>query len=145
MDPFLRQQSLRLLLCDFLLLALRDFTEQGGASQLSTLTTQALAVMADDLSVAIHVEQLAEQLGVSSSRFYDVFKTDTGLTPADHHLRMRLAASRDLLMQQKELSIAAVAEQYGFSNARHFATVFKRFSGMSPRDFRAGAMPHFDL
>jgi AraC-like DNA-binding protein len=37
-------------------------------------------------------------------------------------------------------SISDIAYDWGFSSNAHFSRAFKRHTGMSPRDFKAGAM-----
>ena len=99
-------------------------------------TVMALDAMAANLHTALTVESLAAKVGLSASRFYAVFKHDTGLTPADYHLRMRIAVARQALANDRQQAILAVAEAYGFANARHFSTVFKRFTGTTPSHWR---------
>ncbi|MGI6107847.1 MAG: helix-turn-helix domain-containing protein, partial [Lachnospiraceae bacterium] len=41
-----------------------------------------------------------------------------------------------ILLQSTELSVADISEQIGFSSAEHFSNTFRKFSGMSPRQFR---------
>ena len=114
--------------------------EQNG-DVFSSATAQALAYMAAHLNAPITMEALAAEVGFSPSRFYAIFKQDTGLTPADHHLRMRISAARQNLIQFPERPIADISEEFGFVSARHFATVFKRFTGTRPTQTRNKAYP----
>lgn len=52
--------------------------------------------------------------------------------------RIRIERAKHLL-RETNLSITEIAGQCGFSSSQRFATVFKKFSDMSPRHYRASA------
>jgi AraC-like DNA-binding protein len=57
------------------------------------------------------------------------------MAPRDYASRVRERRARMLLLDE-DLSIERVAQQLGFDEPAHFSRQFKRWSGMSPRDFR---------
>lgn len=78
------------------------------------------------------LEDMARRAALSTVAFNDAFKRVTGLPPHAFLLDLRVkAAARDL--EDRSLSVTAVAQRYGFSSAQHFATVFKRIMGVPPR------------
>ena len=81
------------------------------------------------------VEQLAamEYLGVS--RYRELFRECTGVSPIDYVIRLRIARACDLL-SRTDTSIAEVAESVGYENRHHFHNTFKRFMGMTPGEYR---------
>lgn len=82
------------------------------------------------------VEQTAREFGVSRATIYRMMSRYGGFV---NYLRQRrLHRCRDDLsdLSQVHLSIAEVAERWGFSNASAFSTAFKDLFDMSPRDFR---------
>ena len=81
------------------------------------------------------VEQLAamEYLGVS--RYRELFRECTGVSPIDYVIRLRIARACDLLART-DTGIAEIAESVGYENRHHFHNTFKRFRGMTPGEYR---------
>lgn len=77
------------------------------------------------------VSRLAEVAGLSSSRFQAAFKHEIGVPPAEFALRARIAeASGSLALPGAD--VTSVAFALGFSSSQYFASVFRRFTNMSP-------------
>ena len=81
------------------------------------------------------VEKLAamEYLGVS--RYRELFRECTGVSPIDYVIRLRIARACDLLARTNT-GIAEVAESVGYENRHHFHNTFKRLMGMTPGEYR---------
>lgn len=79
------------------------------------------------------VPQLALQAGLSTARFKARFKEEMGVPPAEYVLRTKVTEARNRLSVGQG-NITEVAYGLGFSSSQYFATVFKRFTGMSPRN-----------
>jgi AraC family transcriptional regulator len=50
-------------------------------------------------------------------------------------INLRIEESKRLLRETKQ-SVVAVALDVGYSNPSHFAQLFRRETGLSPRDYR---------
>jgi AraC-like DNA-binding protein len=87
---------------------------------------------------------LANEAGLSLSRFKVKFKSETGIAPREFILRAKVdKAKRNLL--EKETTVTDIAMQLGFSSSQYFATVFKRFTKQTPMQFRESpSMPVAD-
>jgi AraC-like DNA-binding protein len=81
------------------------------------------------------VGDLAARMGLSVSRFKARFKQEIGIPPAEYVQRCKMAAAKSLLAGRK-LTITDIAYRLGFSSSQYFATVFKRYTGQSPRAWR---------
>ena len=99
-----------------------------------TIST-AIALIDERLAEPLRIAQLAAAVQLSPGRFHLRFLSETGYTPADYWSRRRLAKARELLAD-RSLSITDIAHTLGFSTSQYFATFFRRFTGMSPRDYR---------
>ena len=87
----------------------------------------------------LDVERLARASGYSRYHFSRLFEQHEGTSPARFVLRLRMEqASR--LLGLEEGSIKLVARRCGFSDANYFTKVFRRFFGITPRDFRRSGM-----
>ena len=58
-----------------------------------------------------------------------------GATPAQYYVRLRLERARRML-RQTDMSVAEVAIACGFVSLSHFAKVYRRHYGLSPREDR---------
>ena len=81
------------------------------------------------------LDQLAGQAGLSKFHFLRLFKSAVGVSPLSYHINLRIEESKRLLRETKQ-SVVAVALDVGYSNPSHFAQLFRRETGLSPRDYR---------
>ncbi len=82
---------------------------------------------------------LADEAGLSLSRFKTKFKAQMGIGPHEFILRCKMQAAKKFL-KNGDLSVTATAMELGFSSSQYFATVFKRFTQQTPVEFcRNGA------
>lgn len=83
----------------------------------------------------VMLQEMAAMVDLSLSRFKAWFKEETGTTPLDYVLRYKLNIACNLL-ENGERTIADIAFETGFQNQQYFATVFRKFMGMSPGEYR---------
>ena len=83
----------------------------------------------------ICVEDLAIIAGFSVSHFRRVFKSLTGKTLNLYIQTIRIHEACKLL-KDKNINVEQVAEAVGYSDMKHFYSVFKRITGKLPKDFR---------
>ena len=80
---------------------------------------------------------LAEMLGVSQARLNQLFRKQTiHRTPEAYIDNLRTLAALRLLRDQPNYSIAAIAEESGFTNIRMLQRRIQEAIGMSPVDYR---------
>jgi DNA-binding response OmpR family regulator len=82
----------------------------------------------------LSVDMVAEQVGISRVHLHRKMKELTGQTPHDFIRNLRLKQAANLLANQG-MNVTEVMYACGFSNSASFSTVFKKFYGMSPRDY----------
>jgi AraC-like DNA-binding protein len=87
------------------------------------------------------VAQLAKEAALSRSAFFERFSRAVGTAPMEYLLGWRMALAKDLL-RRKEVTVAEVAEQVGYSSASTFSVAFARHVGLPPTHYaRAQATP----
>jgi len=91
--------------------------------------------MAEHMTEEFSLDQLAAQAGLSKFHFLRLFKSAVGVSPLSYHINLRIEESKRLLRETKQ-SVVAVALDVGYSNPSHFAQLFRRETGLSPRDYR---------
>lgn len=87
--------------------------------------------LADPVSLAV----LASAAGLSVPRFKVWFKEQTGVPPGEYILRRRVEEACRLLTNTKT-NITDLGYAMGFSSSQYFATVIKRYTGLTPRQVR---------
>ena len=83
------------------------------------------------------LEGAASQLYFSSNYIRQLFKQKTGESFMEYLIRRRMETARYLLVES-DLQIQKVAEETGYSNARYFASCFKKYFGCTPTECRSG-------
>ena len=80
---------------------------------------------------------LADMLGVSMTRLYQLFRHQTiHRTPEAYIDNLRTLAALRLLREKPNYTIAVIAEEAGFSNVRTLQRRIQDAIGMSPVDYR---------
>ena len=88
-----------------------------------------------NLGEPITLADLAAATLLSPMHFAAQFRMSTGVRPHEYLLRRRIERAQELLLQPG-LSIVDVALSVGFQTQSHFTTVFKRFVGDTPHQWR---------
>jgi signal transduction histidine kinase/ligand-binding sensor domain-containing protein/DNA-binding response OmpR family regulator len=83
---------------------------------------------------SLSVDFIANEVGISRVHLYRKMKELTGQTPHEFIRNIRLKKAANLLAQ-KSLNVSEVTYICGFANIATFSSVFKKFYGVSPRDF----------
>ncbi len=80
------------------------------------------------------IESISEELGVSASYLSRRFKEATGQTFLDFLNKYRVQQAVALL-STREYRISEISEATGFTDYKHFYTVFKKYTNKSPTKF----------
>lgn len=88
----------------------------------------------DNYFEKISVESISEELSISPSYLSRKFKDITGQTFLDFLNRYRVVQAVKLLHTGK-YRVYEISEKVGFSDYKHFCTVFRRYTQMSPTGF----------
>ena len=83
---------------------------------------------------SLSVDNIASQVGMSRVHLHRKMKELTGQTPHDFIRNLRLKQAANLLASGN-MNVTEVMYACGFGNAASFSTTFKKFYGMSPREY----------
>ncbi|WP_422002488.1 helix-turn-helix transcriptional regulator [Reyranella sp.] len=92
-----------------------------------------------NLSRRVRLADMADAAGLSRMYFAARFRRTTGLRPHEYLLRRRVERAQQLLRDPRR-TLVEIALGVGFQTQAHFTTVFKRFSGETPRRWRQLAL-----
>ncbi|WP_191378904.1 helix-turn-helix domain-containing protein [uncultured Flavonifractor sp.] len=87
---------------------------------------------ADD---GITLTLLAEELHFSSSYLAKAFKSDTDKSIKEYITCKRIEAAKELL-RDKNAKVGDVARQVGYTNSRSFINIFKKYTGLTPGEYK---------
>jgi len=130
----LRRVAISSKLIEFLLQVI-ECSRRNPKRALSSTIDNLLRSIESRIEESLTIRDLAAHAGLSVSRFKTRFKQEIGIPPAEYVQRCKMAAAKSLLAGRK-LTITDIAYRLGFSSSQYFATVFKRYTGQSPRAWR---------
>lgn len=129
---------MRLHLCELLIESAAQL-DAATQSEPDDLIAAAEAWIRSHLGEKIHMDTLSRALGVTRARLFDQFKRSAGLTPNDFLLRLRVDKARQL-MADPQRSLTGIALEAGFGSSQYFSTVFRRYTGRTPKAYRGGLL-----
>lgn len=114
----------------------RDISEvapkEAGDGPADPVVAAAVRLMKTRLERPLKATEIAAVLDVSRDTLERRFRIATGRTPMAHYRQLRLGRARDLITRSS-LSIGEIALACGFADPAHFAQVYRRAFGGSPR------------
>jgi len=94
------------------------------------IVDQAISRMRANLENPVSVEHFAQQAGLSSRRFRQVFQQITGNSPKRHYDLLRLTMAAHRLGQGR--SVTQTSQELGYSSPYHLSKAFKGCFGKAP-------------
>ena len=83
----------------------------------------------------INIQKLANEVGVGERSFLRRFKKATFNTPKEYITRVKVEAAKRQF-ESSVLNISEVMYMVGYNDDKAFRTIFKKYSGMSPIEYR---------
>ncbi len=102
----------------------------------TTSVTPALEYINTHYKDKISIEQLASLCYLSTSRFYYLFKKQTGYSPIVYKNRIAILRACGTLLLDKNKSIEEISFDFGFESAVYFRRLFKSITGKTPTQYR---------
>ncbi len=82
----------------------------------------------------VNIDDLARISCMSRTKFFHEFKLHIGCSPMVYQLQSRLKQAASLLKKGQQVTQTCFA--LGFTNSSHFSRCFKKFYGISPRQYK---------
>lgn len=84
---------------------------------------------------SIALEEIAKHVGLNETYLSSIFKKQMGKSLIDFLTYVRIQHAKELLIDHQK-SINEIAEAVGFNDAKYFTKRFKKFTGVSPNEYR---------
>lgn len=125
------------LLSTFLLLGLESLRgiQETTHPPLSPELSRIFPFMLEHYQEAIGVNELADVVQLSPSRFSALFRKQTGQSPIHYLNQLRLGVAQNLLL--RGVPLAKAASSSGFHSVQYFCRYFRKMTGQTPGEFRA--------
>lgn len=89
----------------------------------------------DHYTQPINTKSVAEQFGFTPAYLSKIFREYKHITPADYIIRLRIDKAKELFILHPDFKIKDVAAFVGYEDSLYFSKVFKKDTGMSPKQF----------
>ena len=99
----------------------------------SPTVSSAINYIATNITEEISLEYLAMYSGLSLSRFKQRFRDEMGISPREYVNVKKVEKAKELLASGK--NITDTAFELSFSSSNYFSVVFKKVTGMSPKEY----------
>jgi AraC-like DNA-binding protein len=152
-DQFLSPERLEFMLQELMLSVVESYLSRrrAGASLwrgsrfADTRIRKALGLLRARPNKDVNIDDLASQVGLSRSRFYDLFQMSTGRSPRAY-LDMLCVETAIAKLSSGRARIADVSAELGFSAQSNFTRFFLHQVGIPPSEYRrAAARPEAPL
>lgn len=129
------QEQFSLNMMEEILLLLARYNAHINTHRMDPRIVETLQYLNQHMKKPHTIEDLANLVALSPSRFAHLFKQQVGDSVIETLLKLRLRhASR--LLEHTTMRISEIAEDAGFNNPYYFSKQFTRFFGMSPTTYR---------
>jgi len=145
-DQFLSPERLEFMLQELMLSVVESYlarrragaTLWRGSRFADTRIRKALGLLRARPNKDTNIDELASQVGLSRSRFYDLFQVCTGRSPRAY-LDMLCVESAIAKLSSGRARIADVSAELGFSAQSNFTRFFLNQVGIPPSEYRRAA------
>lgn len=96
---------------------------------------RALEFVEMNCSKDLTIKDVAENLNISTSYLWKLFRKHVDLTFNEYLTKSRMQKAKQLL-KTEDLKIYEISEACGYKDYRYFSSVFKKYVGLNPTDYR---------
>lgn len=88
-----------------------------------------------NITKRVSIDDCCEFVGLEKSQLTTVFKQTFGTSPITYFIQLKIHAAKTML-EKTNTSISEIARTYAFYDPYHFSKTFKKYTGISPTEYR---------
>ncbi len=92
-------------------------------------------IVEKEYSHPLSMKYIAEKMDLNHIYMGQIFKKETGVSLNDYINKVRVNKAKKLLVESNDM-VYEIADKVGYSDPQYFSTVFKRITGVSPKEYR---------
>jgi AraC-like DNA-binding protein len=100
-----------------------------------SLAMKVIYYMQENIQQSLSLQQLASHFNYSSSQFSMLFKQETGSSPIEHFIRLKIQRACQYI-ELTDLKFNEIALRLGFDDPAYFSRIFNKVMGISPSVYR---------
>ncbi|NLM76027.1 MAG: response regulator [Clostridiaceae bacterium] len=85
----------------------------------------------------ILLDDIAFKFGISKQHLMKTFKMQFGVSPYAYFMELKIRKAKLLLIEDR-MKVSEIVEALAFTDESHFSKMFKKYTGMTPREFKIG-------
>jgi len=89
----------------------------------------------------ISLNKISQNMYLSPVYISKLFKEETGESPINYLIQLRLEKAKDILSTSSSISIKDIARNVGYDDAYYFSKLFKKYYGVAPSQYKDKARP----
>jgi AraC-like DNA-binding protein len=97
--------------------------------------TPAIAFIKSNIRETIQLKELSDKACMSPTSFYRYFKRELGMSPIEFILNEKIKYAKKLLCNPN-LNVSEVSYATGFEDANYFIRLFKKYEGVTPKQYQ---------
>ena len=110
------------------------------AASSHTAIRDCMEFISQSLDKPVSLTDIANAGNISPFYLNKKFKQIYGETPINYLVKQRIRKSIHLLWETQD-TISSISKQCGFSDANYFSKTFRKYTGISPTEYRASERP----
>ncbi|MDE0582500.1 helix-turn-helix domain-containing protein [Planococcus sp. A6] len=103
---------------------------------------QSIKLIHQNYEEKITLNYLAEKIHINPAYLSRKFQEEVGIGFSEYVNNYRLMMAKKMLTDRPEASIGEISEKCGFNSQHYFSQMFRKETGLSPRDYRLKETGH---
>lgn len=105
-------------------------------NEMNSMVRNICRVVLEHVDTQVSIRSIAEQLFLNQSYLSTLYKEKTGISLVEYITMVKVERAK-ILFKNTEIKNYEVANQLGYKDVEYFSKVFKKYTGITPSEFKA--------